>query len=223
MALPQRFLIFILYLAFASCKMDETHDVNQRKIFTEYELFYNKSEDRTYAKAQFRHKKSNGNVLRLTSPSFIHFSDAPLEYNTLTQSYEKIFDGFIEKGEFLWEDLDGNRYRNFITLTPIEIKDIQELNTQLGETITWSGAPLRNNETVMLFLIPDSPGAPRYVMEETDKDHFTIPTSFSSSYSGQTARVIIQRTHSSEPGQKTEAGGKLSGRYRDEEKKILFR
>lgn len=214
----------MLCIIAAGCKMDETLDVNQRKIYSEYELFYNKAEDRTYIRAQFRHKKSTGNVLRLTSPSLVRFDDFYLEYNSLIQSYEKIIDGYIESGTFVWEDLEGKRYYNFIKLAPIEILDFDELDTKEEQKIYWSAAPLQYNETIMLFVIPGSHGSARYLTEESPgSDFITVPVTVSSLFSGQTVRVAVQRTFSSVPEQRTEAGGKISSRYRNEDREVFFK
>ncbi len=219
-----QFFLLLLCLVAAGCKMDETLDVNQRKIYSEYELFYNKAEDRTYIRAQFRHKKSTGNILRLTSPSTVRFDDFYLDYNPLIQSYEKVIEGYTESGTFVWEDLEGKRYYNFVKLVPIEIQDFDELDAKNEQQIYWSGASLQYNETAMLFVIPVSHGTVRYLTEESPgSDFVTIPVSVSSLFAGQTVRLAIQRTFSVVPEQKTEAGGKISGRYRNKDREVLFK
>lgn len=219
----QLFLLLLGCIAVA-CRMDETLDVNQRKIYTEYELFYNKAEDRTYIRAQFRHKKSTGNVLRLTSPSSVRFDDFYLDYNSLIQSYEKVVEGYVEGGTFIWEDLDGKRYYNFIKHNPIEMMKLDELDTKSEQRICWAGEPLQYNENVMLFVIPEAHGAVRYLIEDVPgRDCVTMPVSVSSLFSGQTVRLALQRTFSAVPGQKTDAGGKISARYRNEDSVLLFK
>lgn len=74
----------------ASCKRESSGDVNQKRIFTQYELFYNENEDITYARAWFRFGHETGTLLELSSPSIVTFEGDKLSFNGVLASREKI-------------------------------------------------------------------------------------------------------------------------------------
>ena len=47
-------LLALAALIMASCAKEDSSDVNQNKIYVDYEVFYNQNEDKTHAVARFQ-------------------------------------------------------------------------------------------------------------------------------------------------------------------------
>ena len=58
--MKQIILFAVLTLFIVSCKRESSADVNQKRIFTQYELFYNANEDITYARDPLAARESAG-------------------------------------------------------------------------------------------------------------------------------------------------------------------
>lgn len=209
--------IIALVSLLGSCKPDETIDVNQDKIFTEYELFYNKAEQRTYASAKFRHKKAKGTVLKLSSSSSVIFANQALSYNPSLQQYEKIFDSLLSNGEFVWTDTDGRKYKNSIELSNIDLPEGQSLIQSKNNTISWLGLPIREDEYVILFL-NTSGGDTQYVINKSfGTQSIDINSEILDKLSKGNLLMRIERNSVIELNEKTSAGGTLKGKYRSSE------
>ena len=62
-------ILSLLTISLFSCNREESNTVEQDRIFTEYELFYNANEDKTYARATFKFSNVFGTKLELSQPS----------------------------------------------------------------------------------------------------------------------------------------------------------
>jgi hypothetical protein len=106
--LQTRFLLtaiatILLTMTFsAGCMREDSSDVNQDKIYAEYELFYNANEDITYARAVFRFSNALGIKLKLATGSEVRFNGDILTFKPALAYYEKSYAGKVMQG-----DLDG--------------------------------------------------------------------------------------------------------------------
>lgn len=217
-----RILFIVVVSLLSSCKPDETIDVNQDKIFTEFELFYNEVEQRTYATAKFRHKKAKGTVLKLSSSSSVTFANQELFYNAALQQYEKIFDSLLSHGEFVWLDTDGRKYTNSIELSDISLPEGQVLIPGKDNSILWSGLPIREGEYVILFL--NSPGeGTQYVINKTfgSKSVEVQPRTLDKLSKGEIL-TRIERNSVFDLNEQTGSGGSLKAKYRSTEVSVVF-
>jgi len=208
-----------LYLTtlLGSCKPDETIDVNQDKVYTEFELFYNHVENRTYANAKFRHKKAKGTILKLSSSSSVTFASQPLYYNASLQQYEVIFDSLISSGEFVWTDTEGRIFRNSISLAEINLEDELVLIQNQNNTVPWQGKSIGADEYVILFLYTSGNNA-EYVINKSPGANTIIvgPDNLNRLPKGQLT-ASIERNSMFELTEATDAGGTMKGRYRSAE------
>jgi hypothetical protein len=215
--------IVVVISLLSSCKPDETIDVNQDKIFTEYELFYNKVEQRTYASAKFRHKKSKGTVLKLSAASSVAFADQKLSYNPSLQQYEKTFDSLISNGEFVWIDTDGRKYKNSIELSEISLPEKQTMIQDQNNSITWQGLPLREGEYVILFLNSPEGGAQYIADKSFDTKSVDVQSRTLEKLPKGELLVRIERNSVVELNEKTGSGGTLKGKYRSSEVSVTLK
>ena len=62
-------IMFISVGMLVGCGSEDSADVNQNTIYTDYELFYNANDDVTHAITRFRFGGALGTILELTSAS----------------------------------------------------------------------------------------------------------------------------------------------------------
>jgi hypothetical protein len=125
-----------------SCTKEDSSDVNQDKIYAEYELFYDENTDKTYAACVFRFSNAFGTNLELSAPSEVKFGNDLLTFDPVLSYYRKEYAGLITSGTFTFADTLGSTYQNTITLpSPISNPNIDTIKRSLGSfTYAWVGS-----------------------------------------------------------------------------------
>ncbi|HNV96368.1 MAG TPA: hypothetical protein PKG63_07840, partial [Bacteroidales bacterium] len=143
-------LMFAISITFSSCKKESSENVNQDKIWAEYQLIYDNNTKITYARAIFKFSSITGTILELKDPAKVMFNNDLLSYNPTLGYYEKQYTTFVTSGTFKYTDLDNHTFLN--TLTIIDTVGFPAgLDTIIKSTpfeLTWTGAPLKANETI---------------------------------------------------------------------------
>ena len=62
-------------ILFMACPIEDSADVNQDKIYTDYEVFYNSNTDKTQVLARFRFGGATGTLLELNEPAEVYFDE----------------------------------------------------------------------------------------------------------------------------------------------------
>jgi len=113
------FILFILLgLMFVAlrAKRKSSDDVNQDKIWTEYQLIYDNNTKITYARAIFKFSNVAGTLLELKSPAVVKCDNDILPYNPTLGYYEKQYVTYKSTGVFKYTDLDNHTFQNTLTI-----------------------------------------------------------------------------------------------------------
>jgi hypothetical protein len=220
-------LAIIVSTILSSCAKEDSATVNQDKIYAEYELFYNKNEDKTYASAVFKFSNIGGTQLQLSSPSEVKFNSDIIPYDGTFAYYRKEYAGFISSGTFTFKDKDGLVYTNIVSvakpITNIAIDTIKRSNG--AYTYTWVGDTVKTNEAVGLvignnvnpltfqFFRQASVNTTNLVLPLTQLNQLPIGMSYS-----QLDRVVQSNAPSV-----TSAGGLIRGKYRSLDKNLYVK
>lgn len=223
-------LLFVGFVAFStitliSCEPEDSADVNQDRIFTDYELFYDSNTDVSRALASFRFGTSIlGTPLTLEDPAGVTFDGMELPYALIFLGHKLEIVGQITSGTFIYTNNDGE---NFINNLPDynEIgfsADLTEINIGSAFELEWTGLPLGPNEEVAVFtgsfdtqdalFFTDAEGATSIILEKNKLESLTLGEN--TFYMERTLRVDAE--------EKTSAGGRMRVRYRTENKSITL-
>ncbi len=88
--------LILTTLIIAGCGTGEdSADVNQDRIYTDYEVFYNANEDKTHVIARFRFGHALGTILELkdSSGASVTYNGAVLAYSQLWGGHHKEYAG----------------------------------------------------------------------------------------------------------------------------------
>ncbi len=209
-------LLFLIFMA-TSCIREDSSDVNQDKIFTAYELYYDGNEDKTYAKAIFKFSNAMGTHLELTSPSQVTFNDDVLSFKSGVAYYEKEYAGKISSGTFEWTDVDGLSYSNTIALNSVDFPtSLDTISTQAAEEVFWVGDSLWSNEHVSLTIRDQPAGTVSRSFSQDNTHSNSIILSLNKLQELEQGENIMIMDRYYRPGltEKTSAGGIILGRYR---------
>lgn len=75
-------------------------------------MIYDKNEDETTVRAEFRFGGAFGTKLELSSPASIKFNGTAIPYNSTLAYFQNKFPGFVSSGNFTYVDVDGSTYTN---------------------------------------------------------------------------------------------------------------
>ncbi len=147
-------LTLSLPLAFTSCQKEDSSDVNQDKIYTVYELFYNANTDKTVAIARFRFGTPTGTLLEVTDPAAITFNGDALPYSLAYSGHAKEYAGLVTSGTFEYTNTEGTVFTNSTpTMTTFDYPaGFDTIVKSQANTLAWTGDPLSANERANFFI-----------------------------------------------------------------------
>jgi hypothetical protein len=144
----------LILTLFVGCARENSTDVNQDRIYAEYELFYDKNTDKTYASAIFRFGNATGTQLELSSPSEVRFNGDVIPFDPAFAYYRKEYAGLVTSGTFVFTRTDGVSHSNSVASTrtiafPASLDTIHNSNSF---TLVWLGDSVVANERVDLWM-----------------------------------------------------------------------
>ncbi len=106
------FALVALAAVLNSCTRESSDSVDQDKIWTKYDIVYDKNENETTVRVEFRFGGAFGTKLELASPATIKFNGTAVPFNSTLAYYENTFDGLVTSGTFAYSDVEGTVYTN---------------------------------------------------------------------------------------------------------------
>ncbi|TSJ41327.1 hypothetical protein [Fluviicola chungangensis] len=209
-------LLVLPFLLF-SCEKENSEDVNQDKIYTDYELFYNKNEDKTYVVARFKFGGPTGTNLELTNGASVKFNGDLLTYNAFYVGHYKEYAGKISSGTFVYSDVDGNQFTN--TTPAMDTVAFQPgfdtIVKSQANTLTWIGNSLAANQSVGVFVGSWTWGQDAlFYQNQSGATNIVMGITGLSSLALGTSTVYMDRANETTVAQGTSEGGKIRSKYR---------
>ena len=145
---------FALTLFLQSCDKEDSSDVNQDKIYTVYELFYNKNEDKTIAICRLRFGGPTGTLLEATDPANVTYNGTIMPYSVIYSGHAKEFAGKLTGGSFTYTNVDGDVFTNTVPNMDSVAFDptFDTIVKSQANTFTWIGNSTAANERVNLYV-----------------------------------------------------------------------
>jgi hypothetical protein len=224
-----RYTLFILsvfsILMTTSCQRESSADVNQDRIFTHYELFYNANEDITYARAWFRFGSITGTQLELAAPSVVSFEGDNLSFNKVLAFYEKQYPGKKTSGKFHWEDTEGKVFENTLNINAIDFGPMPDsIGRTTALTIPWTGNALGADEAVGAWINGENEGdAQAAITIENGSTALIVPLNKIEKVGAGPGKIYLERRFSPALQEVTGAGGYGAGVYRAKAKNVVFK
>lgn len=217
-------LISFIAFMFYSCEREDSADVNQDRIHTTYELFYNASEDKTYAIAVFRFGSATGKLLELSEPSIVKFNDDVLTFKPVFAEYKRDYAGFIESGTFKWTDTEGNTFSNTVSIETIDFPTgLDTIPRNAAFELFWVGDSLSQYHSVVVTANSVLEGDLQVFTQSNLHSKSIILALNKLQQLGQgTGTMWMDRNYKPPIIEKTGAGGNLIGRYRPINKEVYF-
>jgi hypothetical protein len=207
-----------------SCVREPSDSVDQDKIFTELELFYNANEDLTYVRATFKFSNIFGTRLELVEPSEISFDGEVLVFDQGLAYYQKTLAGFVPGGEFIWKDTEGNSFTNTISINEIDFPaSLDTIARDAAFELHWAGTPLGADENLTLTASSENGAeAQVFITNITGSNSMVLGKNKLELVGQGNGTLSLDRRYQPALQEATGAGGLLTGRYRPENINVYF-
>jgi hypothetical protein len=202
--------------SFVSCAKENSDDVNQDRIYAEYELYYDKNTDKTYASAIFRFGSATGTQLELTAPSDVKFNNDVIPFDPVFSYYLKEYSGRITSGTFTFTDTDGLIFTNPVSsMRTIAFPAMDTIHSSNSYTLTWVGDSVVANERAELWM--DGPlqnNAELFIQYTLNTNNFVLGANRLQALGVGTTACTLERIWETTATGVTGAGGKVRFKYR---------
>lgn len=137
-------------LFFTACKREESINIDQERIYSNYSFEYDADNNQSVAKATFRLDNSGGKKIQLTYPARIEFNGQGLSYRSALGDYSLTNFGNEISGQFKYSNNDGAVFSNSIDeLASIELPfGLTSISQNGNFFLPWQGDALKSGETV---------------------------------------------------------------------------
>ena len=210
-------LLLLVASFFISCEKENSEDVNQDKIYTDYELFYNKNTDKTVAVAKFKFGGPTGTILELSDGATVSFNGDNLTYNGWYAGHMKEYAGLVTSGTFLYTDVNGDTYSNATPSmdTIAFATDFDTIIKSQANTLTWQGKSLAADEAVAVFVGSWTWGQDAlFYQAQTGATNIVMGITQMSNLAEGTSTVYMDRSKDLSVAQGTGEGGRIRSKYR---------
>ncbi|MEL7530493.1 MAG: hypothetical protein AAFN10_04255 [Bacteroidota bacterium] len=208
-------LVIWLGLFMFSCESEPSIDVNQDKIWVEYELIYDATEDKTTAFALFRFGNSLGTQLELSDPASVTFEGETLLFNPILARHELELDGLVNQGSFVYTDTEANVFTNQTPIMgsadfPTNLPSLT-LSKSADYELVWEGSAVGENQGVSVLV-----GPKLFVEDELNATSITLYANRLQDLDKPSYLTYLERWEELDPLETTSAGGVIRARYRAE-------
>lgn len=223
-------ILVLITLLVTSCFKENSNDVNQDRVYGEYEVFFNANDSTTTVSAKFRLGGPEGNPIELeysnNGGAYVTFNNDTLEYDYWKSAHVKEYQGLINSGNFVYVNNDGDAFTNPLPLLgQIDFPaGFDTLYKNVTDTFYWSGLPIGGGHSIKLEIDSWFWGSDAEFVADTMGQSYMImePSELSDLNEGD-GNAKLYKTVESSVVQGTSEGGVIRNKFRalDRDVKIL--
>lgn len=148
-------LCTLLLLQSTSCGSEDNIDPEDTNdTFLDYQVFYDVDQDQTTITAHFKNGSVLGSEIILEENESITFNGDSLQYDPLSLSYSRDYEGQIIEGDFVFKSSEGKVYTSSLfSYESIEFPpSFSDISKSEGSVINWEGSSLGNDEFIEVII-----------------------------------------------------------------------
>lgn len=209
--------MFAMSNLFPSCANEDSTNVNQDRIYAEYELYYDKNQDKTFASAIFRFGHATGTQLELSAPSEVTFNGDVIPFDQAFSYYRKEYAGNVTSGTFVFTDTEGHTFTNTVSSTrtiafPAAFDTIHSANSY---NLVWVGDSIIADERVDVWLDgPNQNNAEYFMQYVVNTNSVVLAANQLQALGNGTTTCSMERVWEQNAVGVTGAGGKVRVKYK---------
>ena len=208
-----------------ACEVEDSADVNQERIYADYEVFYNSNTDKTWVIARFRFGGPTGTLLELNAPASVSFDGDVLEFNPLFGGHFTELAGQVNQGTFSYTNTNEETFVNSLPAyeTIAFPEELDSLSKSSAFDLAWDGTALGANQRVGLFIGSWAFGDDAlFLQTEDNATSLVLGTDQLSNLPLGPSNLFMDRSTEVDITEGTSEGGKIRGKYRAPNKAVTI-
>jgi hypothetical protein len=209
-------ILLIGVLFFASCKREDSINIDQQRIYSNYEYVYNSEKNESTMSATFRLDNSSGTKIELTHPARVEFNGEGLTWRNGSGNYQLKRSGSAQGGAFVYRDLEESVYTNSVsTLSYIELPfGITNISQSGNFFLPWSGSSLQAGESIRVTISGGAQTTTKsWTIHAVGSTHIILDQNKLMDLIAGSAEIQIERESSSGLQQSNLSGGRITSKY----------
>ena len=210
---------------FSSCTIEDSADVNQAKIYADYDLRYDANTDKTRVVATFKFGGATGTNLQLSDPAQVVFNGEKLPFKPIYGGHTKEFAGQVMSGTFEYTNTEGDVVVNTTpSIESIAFPDqFDSISKSSSIELNWVGSPLSENQRTAIFIGSWTWGQDALFLENGEGANFIVLDKGGlNNLPLGNSTVFMERSTARDIEEGTDEGGRIRASYRAENKSIII-
>lgn len=213
----------MVILFFTSCQREESINIDQNRIYTEYSYSYDAEQGQSVMTATFKLDNNGGKRIQLSYPARVSFDGESMSYRSALGDYQLNRSGSLVNGTFSYTDLEDNVYQN-------DISAIKAIGLPFGlNTISrngnfflpWDGESLQPGEIITVTIDPQGEGSTKsFTTSSAGATHIILDENRLKQIEPGFAKIRITRERTSSITSAPLSGGRLELKYKSREVNI---
>lgn len=203
-------------LAVSACKREDSANIDQQRIYADYEYTYDGDSYQSIAEVTFRLDNSKGTKIELSDPANVRFNGEAMSYKNSSGSYRLNSSVNVIGGTYKYTDMGTQTYENSTAaLTYIDLPyGLSAISRNGSFFLPWSGDPLQAGEAITVTISGgDQSGSETWTINTVGASYIVLDQYKLNDLRAGTAYIQIKRQVVSGIHQSTLAGGKITSTY----------
>jgi hypothetical protein len=211
----KRILFVILLIGLISACRKNSSEIEQNRIYQEYDVVFNSQTGNTEVSATFREDNASGKILRLTGGAKVYFNEQQISGKS---NFYKTYSGFISPVKIEFVDSDGKKYTNYsFGINSVDVSPLQNFISGTNNYFSWGGSAIGENESVTFYAKNSEGTSNDQRVSQQGASAINLNSTFFDNFQLQFFTYWLKRKRISYLGDFAIVGGRFSVYYRSQD------
>jgi len=212
----KRFLIVILLMSLISSCRKDSSEIEQNRIYQEYDVVYNNQTGNTEVSATFREDDASGKILKLTGGAKVFFNEQQISGKS---NFYETYAGFISPVKIEFVDSDGKKYTNYsFGINYVDVSPLENFISGINNYFSWGGSAVGENESVTFYARNSEGTSNDQRVSQQGASAINLNSTFFDNFQNQFFTYWLKRKRISYLGDFAIVGGSFSVYYRSQDR-----
>ena len=212
----KRTLIVILLIGLISACRKDSSEIEQNRIYQEYDVVYNNQTGNTEVSATFRENDASGKILKLTGGAKVFFNEEQISGKS---NFYETYAGFISPVKIEFVDSDGKKYTNYsFGINYVDVSPLENFISGINNYFSWGGSAVGENESVTFYARNSEGTSNDQRVSQQGASAINLNSTFFDNFQNQFFTYWLKRKRISYLGDFAIVGGSFSVYYRSQDR-----
>ncbi len=212
----KRFLIVILLIGLISSCRKDSSEIEQNRIYQEYDVVFNNQTGNTEVSATFREDDASGKILRLTGGAKVYFNEQQISGKS---NFYETYAGFVSPVKIEFVDSDGKKYTNYsFGINYVDVSPLENFISGTNNYFSWGGSAVGENESVTFYARNSEGTSNDQRVSQQGASAINLISTFFDNFQNQFFTYWLKRKRISYLGDFAIVGGRFSVYYRSQDR-----